>query len=342
MSELQNYARRFRDKAQAAGFSLGEEKPVQYGLKIEVMLGAEKVPVTLYEGKKGCSTVVGGKSGPLKTRIEELVNGPSLFPMNSTDTRSSALSSAPSPATGNLIARNQGGVYKTPPKPYGFEQHEGYEAGWIGTDESGKGDVFGPLVVAAVAVNPEIISQLEQIGVKDCKQLTDKKVTALAAQIRQIAKGRFQELTLLPARYNALYADLKREGKNLNHLLAWAHARVIEDTLETAPCSFAIADQFANVRVIESRLMARGRAIVLIQKTHAEQNIAVAAASVLARDSFLRGMESLEQRFGMNFPKGAGSQVEGVIRQFVAKHGKEALPQVGKTHFRTFEGVLVP
>ena len=133
---------------------------------------------------------------------------------------------------------------------------------------------------------------------------------------------------------------MKAEGKNLNHLLAWAHARVIEDTLELIPYNFALTDKFADVRFVESKLMARGRAIVLVQKPYAERNIAVAAASVLARDSVLQGIDGLSKRYGLELPKGAGPAVNQAIRQFVGLHGKAAVSEVGKLHFKTFEGVL--
>jgi ribonuclease HIII len=309
MKSFAEYVQNFKDQVYQIGMETGAEKPVPYGYRVDVVQSGETVPVTLYEGKKGFSTVVAGKTGAMKKTLETMVHGPSA-PVTVSD------------------------------KPYGFEHLSGFEAGWIGTDESGKGDVFGPLVISAVAVNPESVAALTKIGVKDCKQLTDKKVAELAIKIRQICNGRSQELVLYPARYNSLYAAMKAEGKNLNHLMAWAHARVIEDTLESAPCQFAIADKFADVRFIESRLMARGRAITLVQKTHAEQNIAVAAASVLARDAFLRGLVALSNKYGMEFPKGAGTQVVAAVHRFVELHGKVALPEVGKVHFKTFEGVL--
>ncbi|MHC1758848.1 MAG: ribonuclease HIII [Negativicutes bacterium] len=309
MNSFAEYVQHFKTKITQSGLQLGAEKPVPYGRRIDVVRESEIIPVTLYEGKKGFSTVVAGKAGGLREMVEHLINGAPLILM-------------------------------TADKPYGFENVDGYEAGWIGTDESGKGDVFGPLVVAAVAVNPESVQELTAIGVKDCKQLSDKKVFELAMKIRQVCKGSFQELALFPSRYNSLYATMKNEGKNLNHLMAWAHARVIEDMLETVPRRYAIADKFADVRFIESRLMARGRAIVLIQKTHAEQNIAVAAASVLARDAFLRGLDSLSQKYAVDLPKGAGTPVNAAIQKFMAIHGKAALAEVGKIHFKTFEGVL--
>lgn len=304
------HIRQFKATLASAGLLTGQEKEVPYGRRIDVTDASATVPVTLYEGKKGFTMVVGGKACGLKTNLE------SLF----------SIAAAP--------------VVDPEGKPYGFEDQEGFEAGWIGTDESGKGDVFGPLVVAAVSVNPQTVSALESAGVKDCKQLSDKKVAELAVKIRQLCAGRFQELVLFPARYNSLYKTMKAEGKNLNHLLAWAHARVIEDTLELAPCKFAITDKFADVRFVESKLMARGRAIVLVQKPYAERNIAVAAASVLARDSFLKGLDLLSKRYCMEFPKGAGTPVPAAVKRFVAEQGREALSEVGKVHFKTFEGVL--
>ena len=309
MNSFAGYVRNFRETATNAGLQAGPEKTVPYGCRIDVTDQADTVPVTLYYGKKGFSLVVGGKACALKSTIEQLV----------------------SPA---------GPQGEEEGKPYGFEGLTGFEAGWIGTDESGKGDVFGPLVAAAVAVDPQAVAALQKAGVKDCKQLSDKKVAVLAEKIRDLCAGRFRELVLPPSRYNSLYASMKTEGKNLNHLLAWAHARVIEDTLELVPCRFAITDKFADVKYVESKLMARGRAIVLIQKPYAERNIAVAAASVLARDSFLKNMDALSTRFGMEFPKGAGPAVLEAIRVFVDKQGKAALAEVGKLHFKTFEGVL--
>ena len=201
MNSFAEYVQSIKSKIVQAGLQTGAEKPVPYGLRIDVADGEATLPVTLYEGKKGFSLVIAGKAGPLKEKVECLLRG------------------APPPGAAS-------------DKPYGFENLTGYEAGWIGTDESGKGDVFGPLVVAAVAVNPATVAELTRIGVKDCKQLSDKKAAELAGRIRQICAGHFQELVLLPERYNSLYAAMKREGKNLNHLMAWAHARVLEDVLE--------------------------------------------------------------------------------------------------------------
>lgn len=316
MSLFSEYVRSFCTTVSQAGLGAGPPKEIPYGCKIEVSDGSNRISVSLYHGKKGFSLVIGGKATPLKAKVE-------------------AMFSPAAPAMGKVADGAEAVA-----KPYGFETLEGFEAGWIGTDESGKGDVFGPLVAAAVAVNPASVEALEKAGVKDCKQLTEKKVRELAGEIRRVCAGCFRELVLMPVRYNSLYAQMKLEGKNLNHLLAWAHARVIEDTLAIAPCGFAITDKFADVRYVEAKLMARGRAIILIQKPYAERNIAVAAASVLARDSFVRSMEELTARFEMELPKGAGPAVREVIRRFADRYGREKLAEVGKLHFKTFEEVL--
>ena len=134
----------------------------------------------------------------------------------------------------------------------------------------------------------------------------------------------------MPARYNTLYSQFRAEGQNLNHLLAWGHARVLEDLLEKAPCRFALADKFADEKFIQSRLMAKGRQIKLVQTTKAERNVAVAAASILARDRFLYRMGELSTKFGMEFPKGASPQVIRAAQVFAAKIGRPIADRSGQ------------
>lgn len=157
----------------------------------------------------------------------------------------------------------------------------------IGTDESGKGDYYGPMVVAGVMVDQVIKDKLESLGVKDSKLLSDKQCRTLATQIRAICGTRCEEIDISPEAYNRLYDEFKKEGKNLNHLLAWGHARAIESLLERHSCSEAIADQFGDEQYILSKLMSKGRTVQLTQLPKGERYIAVAAASILARDRFL-------------------------------------------------------
>lgn len=210
----------------------------------------------------------------------------------------------------------------------------------IGTDESGKGDYFGPLVAAGVYVNAATAKVLAEIGVKDSKNLSDKKNTELAQQVMQIVKGHSAIIEISPEKYNALYDQFRREKKNLNTLLAWGHAKAIEEILLKIDCSVAIADQFADESFILGKLQERGKKLKLIQMPKAEQNIAVAAASILARSRFLDRLSKLSKEYGVELPKGASSVVVEVANVLVNKNGKDILRKIAKLHFKTTANIM--
>jgi ribonuclease HIII len=213
----------------------------------------------------------------------------------------------------------------------------------IGTDESGKGDYFGPLVSAAVFVTPEIAVELKQLGVRDSKRMTDKAVRKLAPQLKKTLSGRFAITPIGPKRYNELHREMRAEGKNLNTMLAWGHARSLEDLLgKGVKPQFAVVDQFADARYIEQKILAdtRQSGLEIKQFPKAEADIAVAAASVLARDTFLEWLERESARVGVNLPKGASPQVIEAAREIVARHGRERLGELAKLSFKTTEKVL--
>ena len=210
----------------------------------------------------------------------------------------------------------------------------------IGTDESGKGDFFGPLVCAGVYVDADSAGTLQEMGVRDSKRLSDRRCRELAESIKITQRERYDVVEITPPRYNALYEQFRREGKNLNTLLAWAHARVLENLLSRVACSRAITDQFADPRFVQSKLQQRGKAIELIQMPRAEVHIAVAAASVLARARFLERLEALSRQFGMALPKGASNAVVQAGQALVKRHGLGTLRQVAKLHFKTTTEVL--
>jgi ribonuclease HIII len=205
---------------------------------------------------------------------------------------------------------------------------------WAGVDESGKGDYFGPLVSAAVCVEPDAALALVEAGVRDSKRLSDKRVRALAPRIRE--RVRFTVTAIAPPRYNDLYDQFRAEGRRLNDLLAWAHAQSIEELLASgADPAYAIVDQFADAGVVERQLLAGalGRALRVVQFPRAEADVAVAAASILARDEFLRRLGGL--------PKGGASPaVLAAGRELAARGGEEALRAVAKLHFVTTSRVL--
>jgi ribonuclease HIII len=204
----------------------------------------------------------------------------------------------------------------------------------IGTDEAGKGDYFGALVVAGVYADEVALRRLPQAGVRDAKQVAESTLRRLEDAVRQICPT-FEVVMILPARYNQLHAQMK----NLNRLLAWAHARVIENLLARVECRLAVADQFGDKRFLEESLMKRGRRLRLVQQVRAEADPAVAAASVLARAAFLRSIARLSRTAGIALPRGA-THVLPAAREVLAKGGEELLRQVAKVHFRTTKQVL--
>ena len=202
-----------------------------------------------------------------------------------------------------------------------------------GMDESGKGDFFGPLVVAAVYV-PDEASALElmKYGVKDSKMIkNDQTILAVASKIRTLLGGRMGMVTVGNEAYNRLYTGFG----SLNRMLAWGHARALENLLNKVPeCTSALADQFGDEHLILNALNEKGRKIRLDQRTKAESDIAVAAASIMARAQFVRVMEKLGQEHGVTLPKGAGVQVDQIAAQLFQKGGAGLLTKVAKMHFR--------
>lgn len=209
----------------------------------------------------------------------------------------------------------------------------------IGVDESGKGDFFGPLVIAAAYVDPDIYSRMKEMGVKDSKRITsDNKALGMGRELRLLLGKRHAVVTIGPRTYNRLYSRMR----NVNALLAWAHARAIEDLLEAVPdCPMAISDKFGSERQVKQALMKRGRSIELIQRVRAESDLAVAAASIIAREQFLLGLKKLESGYEGEFPKGASAGVREAAVALVGKRGPEILLDTAKCHFQTTDKVLL-
>lgn len=208
---------------------------------------------------------------------------------------------------------------------------------YIGTDESGKGDYFGPLVIAGVMVNDDTAAQLIQLGVMDSKKLTDATIGKLYQALTDIVgEDAIAVVEIGPAKYNELYERLKSGGKNLNHLLAWGHAMAIEKLLERFPdCNQAIADKFGDERYIRSQLKERGKGIILHQTPRAEANVGVAAASIVARYRFIQHVKKLSRQFEVELPLGANPIVKRQAKTLITKHDLAALRQVAKLHFKT-------
>ncbi|MEI8315279.1 MAG: ribonuclease HIII [Verrucomicrobiota bacterium] len=206
----------------------------------------------------------------------------------------------------------------------------------IGVDESGKGDFFGPLVVAGVYLDAGTAMAMHELGVKDSKTISsDKRIGELAKEIRAVTKW-----DVLPIG-NEAYNRLQAKMGNVNNLLGWGHARVIENMLAKVPgATKAISDQFGNKAIIQRALMEHGKKIELVQRHKAESDLAVAAASILARAEFVSRLRSLGKTVGVALPKGASQAVIAAGIELVQKHGADVLPKIAKTHFRTTQKVL--
>jgi ribonuclease HIII len=204
----------------------------------------------------------------------------------------------------------------------------------IGIDESGKGDYFGPLVIAAVFVDATTQGKLTVINVRESKKISDGYILELAPDIRMICPHSI--IAISPYRYNELSAKIR----NLNRLLAYGHAKALETLLQKVSCGRAIADQFGDERLILNALQEKGCTIVLEQRHKAESDIAVAAASIPARAEFLLRLNRLSDEIGTTLPKGASPAVTLAGRMIVKKHGKERLESVAKLHFRMTKAVL--
>lgn len=217
---------------------------------------------------------------------------------------------------------------------YEEELHPERYAPHFGVDEAGKGDFYGPLVIAGAYVDERIARELVELGVRDSKSVgSDRRIKDLAEGIRKLLGRRCSVVKIGPEAYNRLYEKFG----NLNRLLAWGHAQVIENLKAVVPdCPRALSDQFAHPRLIEQSLARKKVEIVLEQRTKAESDPAVAAASILARDVFVGALEALGEKYGGPLPKGAGAPVKAHAMELFRTHGLEALAAVAKRHFKTF------
>jgi ribonuclease HIII len=209
----------------------------------------------------------------------------------------------------------------------------------MGIDESGKGDFFGPLVIASVYTDAKSVEVLKELGARDSKKISSDRVALqLASDIRKKLEGKFTIVSIGPEAYNRMYAKIG----NVNRLLAWGHARAIENLLEKVPgCPRALSDKFGPTSRIERALMKNGRKIKMDQRTKAESDPAVAAASILARAGFLHGLRRIEKDFGIEtVPKGCSEKVKQIAAELVAERGPGILLKTCKCHFRTTDQVL--
>ncbi|WP_304116349.1 ribonuclease HIII [Phascolarctobacterium succinatutens] len=285
----------------SAELPIAAEKKINYGYQYTVKLAEAKLTLNIYNGKKGLNIVYSGDSA-LAERAAALLEG--------------RRAQAAAPAT-----------FVT-------------DGLWAGSDESGKGDFFGSLVVAAVVVDNSTADKLRAAGVKDCKLLTDKKILGLEDIIKASVVD-YSVLELKPRVYNLRYEQVAAQGGKLNQLLGYGHVAALSKVLEKhEDCHSALIDQFTTSMVNIRALKQRFPQCDVRQQPKAESNLAVAAASVLARAQFLHTMAALAAEAGVQeLPKGGGAQATACARELAAKYGKEALRNYVKLHFANYQRV---
>jgi ribonuclease HIII len=331
------------------GWRVFEQKNIDYGRQVIVTDGTTRLPVSFFNTGK---IVVQGKSCEMKTELTEWAN---LIQAGLKPDASGTLESEAEHKyeqvdreclrkqleADGLPVSVQPGEKKcekcnailtgAPPEP-----KPATTLARIGVDESGKGDVFGPLVVAGVLLTPDIEITLARRGVRDSKTLSDAQILELAQLIR--ANCPVEVLVLLPPDYNIAY---EQHGRNLNRLLAWGHAQVITKLSQRMPVSKAISDQFGDESLLIEALAAEGCQITVEQRPRAESDLAVAAASVIARAEFVTAMQDYTQKAGLEIPLGASAnQVKEIGRQIYRRWGRRGLERIAKMHFKTVQEII--
>ena len=311
-TEFKRYLQAVHNNINAV-LDITKEKDINYGHQFVVELCQAKLTLNIYNGKKGLSYVFSGDSA-LEGKVRELLG----------ECKQSSRSEGDF-ASFDVRVDDAAGASALP------------RGKWAGSDESGKGDFFGPLVVSAVVVDDSTAAKLAAAGVKDCKLLTDKKILQLEDVIKSTVVD-FSVLELKPKVYNLRYKQVLAQGGKLNQLLGYGHVAALSQVLERhEDCHAALIDQFTTSLVNVRELTRRFPNCVVKQQPKAEVNLAVAAASVLARARFLRTMAELAEAAGeATLPKGGGAQATACARRLADRLGKAELVNFVKLHFANY------
>ena len=274
--------------------SIIEEK--QYNFEFLVKSEKDKIKVQVYFGKKGIKTVLQGNSdsNTYKKVYSIIFDEIEILSNNSLEE----------------------------PKEY------------IGSDESGKGDVFGPLVTTAFFVDEKTKLRLLQFGVKDSKELSEFQITEIAKKIRAEFPNNFETIQLFPEKYNEIYPKYN----NLNALLIWTHSTAISNLLKKYKCNNIIVDKFSSRRLNIANNNYDNK-LDILQITNGERFIGVAAASIIARDTFNKWFNNMKIEF-YNIPKGASKNVENTVQLLIEKYSADKLKEIAKIHFKTVQKFL--
>jgi ribonuclease HIII len=314
MGNFEAFVLSIEDKLKTLKPDSVKRKSINYGEQLTMVKANQKVVLSIYNGKKGHKYVWGGS------------------PCSLLETARQAVAELLDSEVGRVASGGSAQLTLLDKMPE-------FDYLWAGSDESGKGDFFGPLVVAAVMVNKDIAQKLANFGVRDSKELTDKNIVALAAKIEACAPLH-AVLALTPEMYNNRYAQLKAIGQNLNNLLANGHIQALSKVLsKNTNCRFALVDRFTLNNKIGEELQKQFPYLTVVQQPKAEADMAVAAASILARAKFVEIMQNLSDAAERDLPKGGGAQATACAQLIAQKQGISALDKLVKKHFVNYKFV---
>jgi ribonuclease HIII len=300
--------RQIEARLRAAGVRTEPYRTIAYGLQFKVSTGAWSVLLRVYLKKSGAVTIDYSqvKNSQAEAVLKAAITGTPEAPM---------------------IPQKNPFTPGTPPDLAALPL-------LIGSDESGKGDYFGPLVVAAVCLDEKGSRKLREAGVADSKTLSDQENRSLTSLIKEVAVD-VSVIALAPDQYNTRYAATAAAGGSLNDLLASLHATALSEVAEKTGCTTALVDQFARERVLQDLLTTRCPDLRVVQRPRAEQETVVAAASVLARARFLKDLDLLGEPYHVHLQKGASAGVNRQAAELVDRYGAQVLRSLAKVHFRT-------
>ncbi len=282
-----------------AGLLLTNEKDIAYGVQLEFTGGSDTILLNVYfSEKKGISTVINGsKNHILKAKLASCLG------------------------------------IKTVSEPQ-IAMHNWHT--WIGSDECGKGDFFGPLIVCGFHLDSKDKDKLIKLGVCDSKKLRKEQILEVAKGLYQAFPESIECLILKPQKYNELYANFSAQHKNLNDLMAWAHAKVLDNLIKRHPAPDGVfIDQFSPTKKASQMLKKLHPDMSIIERPDGESDIAVAAASIIARYQLVQSFQSLNKFYKLKIPMGAGKGVKEAGRAFIEQYGKDRLGEIAKLHFKT-------
>ncbi|WP_342252143.1 ribonuclease HIII [Spiroplasma endosymbiont of Amphibalanus improvisus] len=206
-----------------------------------------------------------------------------------------------------------------------------YSLNIVGSDEVGVGDVFGPLVVTSSFIEADNIEAIKKLGVKDSKQLTDKKIYEIAPKLMNLVKHK--TIIFNNCDYNKIY----NQYKNSHILKALGHNKVIWEMLnDYGPKIRAFyIDQFVNEKKYFEYLTDKKNIVTenIFFLTKGESKLAsIAISSIISRYLFLESMKALAKQHNLKqLPLGCSNQTKLIAQKY--QQNETLYNQIAKEHF---------